>query len=645
MNNRNNQPLIQSWIPPDIGWTIETSIFCIEIPVNDPDIVQFISTGEVTIKVPSKKCLTAANAMRNVEENKELRFQLEHAVLLPKKLKPLHERVKVGMDVVAYCYGVFHIVDKNVLCVLVGRSRPSNSENRITTELKAKADLLVSDYMKLIADFKIEIMQKKLKIDEFYSGKDKLNKLKNIEEILTDIEERGRKPELRINDILEFIPLGVIIQNHSISASLKLKRSAIKAVAESGYLPSRDGYYNGIFLKQNGKRNTAILSWVPHNGLPPYPEIRWTVQRRIPSALYKPRNQEVFRPTLNSGTQSITDFLHVGGFEPWSDDLGNALNNIDFDYHDINNRVEKIREDLKYRGFEAIAWFQSYHIWTDETWGIYIDSNKLDDLAYSLFDDFNAHHVSRSFGLAAVLAFGLTYSHELFHARVEAALSWMELNASKAMYLRYKKNVYDVLRETPRWLEEALANWWAWAWFIENSKYFVKSKLEEKETIKNLVKMTLDLSPPGYQEWRLGDDREIWRTFLTQLISGSPKIPSSGMGLPLESALKGPLPFDLIAADIPLYFVGEGIIANRLQTHPATFNVPSKREIEKALRYYKYTPDSSGGKGGHQKWTGPDQRAFILPTRDPVSIGVFKSFLHHIGIDKATYVHKVRPSI
>ena len=91
--------------------------------------------------------------------------------------------------------------------------------------------------------------------------------------------------------------------------------------------------------------------------------------------------------------------------------------------------------------------------------------------------------------------------------------------------------------------------------------------------------------------------------------------------------------------------MGTGIIADRLQCHPATFNVPPRRELEWALKHFHHSLDASGGKGGHQKWTGPDQRAFILPTRDPVSTGVFKTFLHHVGIDKATYVRQVRPNL
>ena len=58
----------------------------------------------------------------------------------------------------------------------------------------------------------------------------------------------------------------------------------------------------------------------------------------------------------------------------------------------------------------------------------------------------------------ALLAFGMTYAHEMFHARVEAALSWAEINAQQPRHLRYKERVYQALRETPDWLEEALAN-------------------------------------------------------------------------------------------------------------------------------------------------------------------------------------------
>jgi hypothetical protein len=91
--------------------------------------------------------------------------------------------------------------------------------------------------------------------------------------------------------------------------------------------------------------------------------------------------------------------------------------------------------------------------------------------------------------------------------------------------------------------------------------------------------------------------------------------------------------------------VGRGIIAECLLSHPATLNVPARAELEKALKYFKHVPDRSGGKGSHEKWTGPDQRAFILPKRDPVSPGVFRTFLGHVGIDKSKYLRDVRPNL
>jgi hypothetical protein len=255
--------------------------------------------------------------------------------------------------------------------------------------------------------------------------------------------------------------------------------------------------------------------------------------------------------------------------------------------------------------------------------------------------------VSGSHGSAAYLAFGLVYAHELFHARVEAAASWLEINALQPKYLRYQRRVYDALRETPDWLEEALANWSAWEWFKSDAvQAIMKTQTTNGRGLDWVVESSLDLSPPGYQEWRLGEERLTWNLFATQFSTGRPQRASSlGVGLPIGTIVTGPLPYDFQPTDIPLRFLGEGLIASLLQSHAATFNVPSRRELEKALKFLGHDLDVSGGKGGHQKWTGRDRRAFILPTRDPVSPGVFKTFLHHVGIDKATYVRQVRPNL
>jgi hypothetical protein len=248
--------------------------------------------------------------------------------------------------------------------------------------------------------------------------------------------------------------------------------------------------------------------------------------------------------------------------------------------------------------------------------------------------------------LAGFISYGLTHAHENFHARVEAALAWMEMNALQGRYHRYNRGVYEALRDTPDWLEEALANWWAWHWFKSDGVQKLMGRMGgDVEGAGRVVEAALDLSPPGYSEWRVGASASVWRAFATQLIAGKPRPSPIGASLPAESIIHGPLPYDLRPEDIPVRFVGEGQIATRLQSHPATFHVPSRREVEKVLKHFNCVLDKSGGKGAHQKWTRPDQRAFPLPTGDPVSLKVFNSLLDFLGIDKTTYVREIRSKI
>jgi hypothetical protein len=349
----------------------------------------------------------------------------------------------------------------------------------------------------------------------------------------------------------------------------KLARAAIAAIAASGWPPSRDGSYAGILPGAAGRRTQGLVSWVPHTGLPSYPEVRWAVQKRLPAALRKPRIEQMGNPKFDTGLQTAQDSVQVQGIDPESNDLQDALDDLQLDQSDFRNRVDDVRKDAKGQGFEAIAWFQPYHVWTEETWGIYFDARKLDDLALSFLDDFKSARVHGSHSLAALLAFGLTYAHELFHARVEAALSWAEINAQQPRHLRYKERVYQALRETPDWLEEALANWSAWSWFkAPGIQSLVARMASNADGLDRVVEASLDLAPPGYQEWRLGHQPGTWRTFANQLSTGNPKINAAGIGLPLESALTGPLPYDFQPADIPLRFVGPGVIADRLPKPP-----------------------------------------------------------------------------
>lgn len=647
MSVPSSRPLrLQSWIPTSFAWTAASDVFSIDVPVSDPDVVEFISLGMSEVTVYGTKAASRLLARIRGEGGFKLMGQLEEAVWAPAKLKPIGSRIKVGNKVIARCHGVFLLPDGKTMCVVVGRAKPVTPDAWISTALKAESDALLLEHQSQVAEFDETIKRKKQDNDDFYARNSDMKKFEGFADAQVAMESLYQRPVLTAERLLPSLPRAAKFPQPTSGDLEKLARAASAAIAASGWPPSRDGNYAGILPSAAGRRTHGLVSWVPHTGQPSYPEVRWAVQKRLPAALRKPRSEQMGNPKFDTGSQPVEDSVQVQGIDLEPNFLKDALDDLQLDQSDYRNRVDDVRKDAKGQGFEAIAWFQPYHVWTEETWGIYFDARKLDDLALSFLDDFKAQRVQGSHSLAALLAFGLTYAHELFHARVEAALSWQEINAQQPRHLRYKERVYQALRETPDWLEEALANWSAWSWFkAPGIQSLVARTASNAEGLERVVEASLKLAPPGYQEWRLGHQPGTWRTFANQLSTGNPKITTTGIGLPLESALTGPLPYDFQPADIPLRFVGPGVIADRLQSHPATFNVPPRRELERALKHFRHSLDASGGKGGHQKWTGPDQRAFILPTRDPVSTGIFKTFLHHVGIDKATYVRQVRPNL
>jgi hypothetical protein len=632
-------PARRSWIPHHIAWSSVQDLFALEVSGKDPDVVGFISTGSLDVSIwPTKKAAQVMCALIHGPDS--LLGQLTTAVWDPRRLKPLATGTPREKSVKAHFHGAFSLGGSDSLLIFAGRNPPGQSHEWIPQSLKTEADSLYAAHLAEMADFEDRVRREKLERDRLYEKSPELKRFEGL-------GPQEQPPSVQARLLLAVLPKAATFGAPSTLQPETIDRRSIVAIEGSGWLPSRDGTYLGVGPVFVGTKPSCVLTWEPYNGPPAYPEVRWSVQRRLPQALRKPRLAHVGRPEFEGSTQPFDlPTGTVSGVDNGGQEWLDAIEDVHLDDRDYRDRIEESRKDQQAQGFEAIAWFQPYHSYSEEVWGIYFDARKLDDLALSLLDDFRQHRVHGSQSDAARLAFGLVYAHELFHARVEAALSWLEVNALQPRHLRYKQRVYDALRETPEWLEEALANWTSWDWFQSaHVQEVFAGRKANLDGLRKVVESSLDLSPPGYRDWRVGHQPATWRTFTTQLSTGQPKAAASALPLPLESTLRGPLPYDIRAVDIPLRFVGSGVIADQLQSHPATFNVPTRRELERALKFFRHILDASGGKGGHQKWTGPDQRAFILPTRDPVSVGVFKTFLQHLGIDKATYVREVRPNL
>jgi hypothetical protein len=609
MSNTSADQSFQSWIPPVFIFEPVLDVCAIEISIRrSREVVSLVANGCLEFVID--KTLHEARAIcRAWSTATAIETLLHLAAWDPAFSKPDDPVLSKGDTVSAHCHAVFYLNDRDSWLLLLSRHPPSRTNLWLSTALRTEATALNAS-------------------------------IQAAEATWDDM------PDPSPERFLDLVPKALLIETpRTLKSSSSLARLAA-AIEGSGLPPARDGKYTGIPRLLLDGESFTLLTWFPHVGRPAYPEIRWAVQRRFPRALRKPRLDEPARPWFGPNWETKADIWSVTGSSIDVETFFDPFLEASLDLRDRVARVEKIREALRESGFEAIAWYQAYHFWNEDTWGIYFDAEALDDFALSLLQDLHIHGLHGSHAVAAMLALGTVYSHEMFHAKVEATLSWMELNAGQPRHLRYKHGVYDALRETPEWLEEALANWSAWEWFNLPTVHERFTRLcGNGDILAQVVESSLDLSPPGYREWRLGRQKSTWRTFSTQIASGSPTSRPPGRPLPLESIFGGESPYDFRPADIPLRFVGNGRIADRLLAHPASFHVPAKRELEKALAYFKHEVMPAEGKGGHQKWVGPDGRAFTVPSGKMVSEHVFRTFLHHVGITKFDYVSEVRPRL
>jgi hypothetical protein len=622
-----------SWIPPEFSWTERGDIFALELDVTDQDLIEFIAEGALLINVyPSKEIGKVAALLLGESLKSQLSTLFSSDPGSLRYEKKLNEFINVRV----FWHGAFILPGDKKLLVFAGASESANSLNSDHEHLLESARELFEKHKRVIAAFDAETEQKRKEKAALYA------KYPDLEKYDWGFEEGRRmyqRPVVTPMPIVGAFPKAISFPLGRMTSFNRIRREAIRRVYNSGWLPSREGIYEGFSTNNADGKKIYVASWRPYEGLPSYPEVRWAVQRQLPSALQKPRLSEAFRPT-NRAVEQPSVSTDWSGNTDWDD----AFDNIQLDDTDYRERVSNVRESLSQNGFEAIAWYQAFHVWTEESWGIYFDAEKLDDLALTIFDECKQQRSYCQFDLCARLAFGLIYSHELFHARVEASLSWLELNVSRPSYLRYNSNVYKHLAGTDEWLEEALANWVSWQWSQSFFQKINSVPVNDTEKLEQVVEAILDVSPAGYNNWRTGHHKLSWQRLATQMVQGRAEIPKKRV-LPLESLLSETLPYALRQSDVPLIFVGRGTIADRLQSLPSVINIPARKEIERALRYFKYALHAAGGKGSHEKWIGPDNRAFILPRRDPLSRGVFKAFLDHFNLDKMTYARQIRPNL
>lgn len=624
-----------SYIPPELVWSENLDIFAIEVSLSDSDLVGFVVEGRINIDVPLSKNIAKVWSLLLGDQ---LRSKLMLLYSSDTEIVSESSQSYDSATMTIFWHGTFILPGEDRLLVLVGVKEPSN-------KALAKYENLINQAVEFFKPYQQQLSEFDTRTDELRKEKEEFHKkhpeLKKYDWGMGEMDRVNNRPLLKAESLKPYYPKAICFCSTRNIGPPKIMRESIRLVEESGWLPPREGVLEGLIVLSAENEHQYIVSWQPYAGLPAYPEVRWTLQKRMPSVFIKPRYTKPSNPLINASENgSAVAVLVSDNSSDWLSDLSGLQANDE----NFSERVSRVRAGLSQQGFEAIAWYQPYHLWSEDSWGIYIDAAKLDDLALAVFSECRQQRARRNYDLCAQIAFGLIYHHEIFHARIEASLSWLEINAGRSKYRNYQKHVYQQLSGTDDWLEEALANWTSWQWSRQFLNQTNLTDSHDIQKLNNVVEATLDMSPAGYNNWRSGHQVASWRRLTTQMVKGVAIISPRRL-LPLESILAESLPYDLKQSDIPMHFVGQGDITDRIQTLPSVINVPARKEIERALRYFRYNLQSAGGKGSHEKWLGPDNRAFILPQRDPLSRGVFKTFLDHFNLDKMTYARQIRPNL
>lgn len=282
-------------------------------------------------------------------------------------------------------------------------------------------------------------------------------------------------------------------------------------------------------------------------------------------------------------------------------------------------------------GVEALGWYQSYHCWDDEHWGIYLHTAQLADLASILRRALENVRCSTATKDALEVVIRLVWEHEFFHARVDLFGLHQELITRKGLILPYHQQVYKPTWGTNQAVEEALANFTArqvvgqiirgWLATGRWSKDMARTALE-------VIDQFLDAGPPGYSDWRDGNDVRTCRRLVSQLLTGQQVVREPLP--PLESWLRDMPDSALARADVPVYLTTGHPLAEQL------FHAPSVRELERFLRLQGYTTRKEGK---HVKWVSEDGTDFFSVSHtNTVSVPVFHKLLRKLNLTKQEYL-------
>jgi len=620
----------QSWRDPKNEIIDNTNIYVLTVSEEDQSLIDLISNGyfEVAYDGPepfSSIAFRLGNKWLN-EALYDLADHFRHDDLLNKK------RIKI------YLINIYYQIDESKYTLLVSFEKPAVSSSNYLIGITNIANRIKDAYLTELALWKDRIEKERKESDELVEKHPKLKEvtdkfagLKAMRELSTEpilLPDYEFNSNLHLSKVLAF------------DAVESLDLAGHLAAISSGLFAPRSGVFKTHLALDGAGGHIGVITWEDYrDSRAPYLEVIHLIHSNKKKFTKLPLLTAIADLDIEFD-EEVSIVSEVGFPNASSENNDHILNGVEFGFNDPDSVISETKDLIKEKGFEAIAWYQPHHFYSSNRWGIYFDAKKMDKLAFTLAHDLKPFNIKRNiYSYASKLAMNLVYQHELFHAKVEAITTWIELLSQKAKYIKYFENVYQKSFLKDSCLEEALANWNSWMFDIRSIGELDSSQFQG---VKSIVEDYLDASPPGYDQWAIGKTTMSWKTFGSQISTG--KLTKQKNELPLDVIFDETyFQFHFLSTDIPIYFIGDGQILSRLISAPSTLRLPPRRELRKVIeKFYGYSLDPKGGKGSHEKWIGDNGRFFIIPGTDPVSPPVFKTFLHHFGIDKQTYINSIR---
>ena len=400
-------------------------------------------------------------------------------------------------------------------------------------------------------------------------------------------------------------------------------------LAKNGNRLARDGkYLLWVVRDPEDGEWLAVIAYSPREDVPALVECIAAAKVLVPAAFRDPLLSEQRPPesaarisALPVGIEHLEDLGLLSGL---LEEVAVRISPADAE--------TRTRQRLSERGTEALGWYQSFHVYGADAWGVYMRDEAIEDLAVWLLHRMQAKG-SNGFACALPTTLRLILEHEFFHAQVDVFALTQELVGGRPLYFSYENQVYEPSLANGA-LEEALANWEArktiepFLWSLRASRSIDQVGIDE--TLK-FVEEVFDHSPKGYRDWRIGANPLAFRAQAAQIVSGksrpAPPLP------PIEGMLRqtpGVLEFQ---GSVPIWTTHLSALGGAL------FATPSLREAQRLLRSRGFRPDSGRGKGGHIMWFAQDGgKGFPLPTRDPLSWTVYSNLLDLLGISRKEHL-------